>query len=77
MDKRLRDIEAELRQPAKFKEPSAAERARKPRLRDRRKAKQLRKPVPGRQSVPAPTNGAPARRSHGGRRRGAGGPGRC
>jgi len=26
IDKRLRDIEAELRQPAKFKEPSAAER---------------------------------------------------
>lgn len=54
IDKRLRDIEAELRQPAKFKEPSAAERARKPRLRDRRKAKQLRKPVPGHPSVPAP-----------------------
>jgi hypothetical protein len=54
IDKQLRDLEAELRRPAKFKEPSAAERARKPRLRDRRKAKQLRKPVPEHPSAPAP-----------------------
>jgi len=54
IDKRLRDIEAELRRPAKFKEPSAAERAHKPRLRDRRKARKLRKPVPERPPAAAP-----------------------
>jgi hypothetical protein len=54
IDKRLRDIEAELRQPAKFIEPSAAERARKPSSRDARKARKLRKPVPERAPVPAP-----------------------
>jgi hypothetical protein len=54
IDERLREIEAELRRPAKFIEPSAAERAGKPRLRDRRKAKKLRKPVPERAPAPAP-----------------------
>jgi hypothetical protein len=54
IDKRLGEIEAELHRPATFKEPSAAERARKPRLRDRRKAKKLRKPVPERSPVPTP-----------------------
>ena len=54
IDKRLREIEAELRRPAKFTEPSAAERAGKPRLRDRRKASKLRKPVPERAPVPVP-----------------------
>jgi hypothetical protein len=54
IDKLLREIDAELHQPAKFKEPSAAERARKPRLRDRRKAERLRKPVPGPSSAPGP-----------------------
>jgi hypothetical protein len=46
----ISEIEAELHRPAKFKEPSAAERARKPgkvaRLRNARQARKLRKPVP-------------------------------
>jgi hypothetical protein len=54
INKRLGEIEAKLRRPAKFKEPSAAERAGQQRLRDRRKAKKLRKPVPERSPVPAP-----------------------
>ncbi len=54
INKRLGEIEAELRRPAKFKEPSAAERAGQQRLRDRRKAKKLRKPVPERSPVPVP-----------------------
>jgi hypothetical protein len=54
IDKRLREIDEELRQPAKFKELSAAERARKPRLRDRRTARKLRKPVQGHAPVPVP-----------------------
>lgn len=51
-------LEAELAKPARFKEPSAAERARmaarRPSRRDSRKARKLRDPVPGlaRQSDP-------------------------
>jgi hypothetical protein len=54
INKRLKEIEAELRQAAKFKEPSAAERARKARLADARKARKLRKPVPEHPPVPVP-----------------------
>jgi hypothetical protein len=50
IERRVSEIEAELRRPAKFKEPSAAERARKPvklaGLRNARKARKLRRPVP-------------------------------
>ncbi|HEV2373274.1 MAG TPA: hypothetical protein VGS19_14010 [Streptosporangiaceae bacterium] len=52
IERRLREITAELAGPAKFKEPSAAERTSKPvqatqrmSWRNRRKAKRLRQPV--------------------------------
>jgi hypothetical protein len=50
IERALRDLEAELARPARFIEPSAAERARlaarKTGWRNARKAKKLRKPVP-------------------------------
>jgi hypothetical protein len=54
IQQRISEIEAELRKPAKFTEPSAAERAGKPALRDSRKARKLRKPVPEPAPAPAP-----------------------
>jgi hypothetical protein len=69
-EQRISEIEAELRRPAKFKEPSAAERASKPGLRDARKARKLRKPVPEPAPAAAPEHwrsgpGQPRRTSPG------------
>jgi hypothetical protein len=68
IEQRISEIEAELFKPAKFREPSAAERAGKPSLRDSRKARKLRKPVPERPPVPSREHwrsgpGAPRRNS--------------
>jgi hypothetical protein len=73
INKRLKEIEAELRQAAKFKEPSAAERARKARLADARKASRCRSTL----RCQYLSTGVPAQRSRSRNRRGTARPGHC